>query len=168
MKNIYFIKTVCSFFAISLSVAMLFCSGCKSVGLSPELPESPKIDGIRILEKVVYHKIDKNNDNKYEGLSAEIRIQIIKEGFYTITGVLEKDSKVIANQPAFEYSMKTSQIVGNKPGIHRVILVFSGEEILRSKKNGPYKVTVVALDQHSFAMRRFATPAYDSDSFGEY
>jgi len=168
MKNKFFIKTVCSSIAIGLSVAWLFLSGCKPERLSHELPESPKTDGIRILENIVYHTIDKNNDNKYEGLTAEIRVKILKEGFYTIEGVLEKNSKVIANQPVFEYSMNTSQIAGDKPGIHTVVLAFSGEQILRSKKDGPYNLTVVVIDQLSFAVRRFATPAYDSDSFGEY
>ncbi len=166
MKNRYANKLIC--LLISLSVAVLFLSGCKSERISHALPESPKTDRIVILEHIVYHAIDSNNDGKYEALSAELKVQIIKKGFYIITGVLEKDDKLIASQPCFECSMPTEETVGDAPGIHLVKLVFSGEEILRSGENGPYELEVVALDQLSFAVRRFTTPVYENDLFGEY
>jgi len=166
MKNRH--ANILIFLLIILSAAVLFFSECKSEEISHALPESPKIDGIMILEHIGYHTIDSDNDGKYEALSAELKVRITKKGFYSITGRLEKNGKTIANQPWFECSIPTEQIVGDAPGLHTVELAFSGEQILRSGESGPYELEVVAIDQPSFAVRRFTTPVFERNTFGEY
>ena len=122
---------------------------------------------IHITDTVLFNTVDTNGDGIYDALIADVNVEVLTEGFYTVSGVLKKDGETVSNQPAYEHQQSTQVIIGDQLGMHTATLRFSGEEIFRSKENGPYELMVSTLSNETVEKKTVATPAYDYTDFGE-
>ncbi|AZZ94120.1 hypothetical protein EUZ85_26735 [Hahella sp. KA22] len=117
---------------------------------------------------VDYVTPDSNSDGAYEALIANVRVDVNRAGVYLVMATLNKDGEVVANMPEFESMKFTQDTLGNAPGTYTAELKFSGEQILRAGKNGPYDVKVIAFAEGSTPVQAMLpTPAYAYTQFGE-
>lgn len=121
---------------------------------------------LRITDSYSFAPVDDDGNGIFDALVAKIDVEVLTPGFYTVTGMLMKNGKTISDQPAFEHAQPTQVFIGDELGIHTATLVFSGEQIFRSGKNGPYELEVVAIGS-DFDAKIVTTPAYDHTLFGE-
>ncbi|MCI5148065.1 MAG: hypothetical protein D3916_01425 [Candidatus Electrothrix sp. MAN1_4] len=121
---------------------------------------------LRITDSYSFAPVDDDGNGIFDALVAKIDVEVLTPGFYTVTGMLMKNGKTISDQPAFEHAQPTQVFIGDALGIHTATLVFSGEQIFRSGKNGPYELEVVAIGS-DFDAKIVTTPAYDHTLFGE-
>lgn len=120
---------------------------------------------IHITENVSFTTIDGNNGT-HESLRVNIGVEILTPGYYTISGVLIKNDRVVSNQPEYEHAKPNWEQIGDQPGVYTATLIFSGEEIFRSGEDGPYDLQITAIGA-SFNKKSLPTPAYDHTKFGE-
>ncbi|MFZ4699390.1 MAG: dockerin type I repeat-containing protein [Candidatus Methylumidiphilus sp.] len=115
-----------------------------------------------------YRTLDANSDGIYEGIAAEIDVEVMNAGTYSITGRLEKNGNLVANRPGNE-SMLFSRVSfqASAPGVHKVTLTFSGEQIYQSGQDGPYDLALNGIGIVGNTRTTLQTPAYDHRSFGE-
>ncbi|HRF44396.1 MAG TPA: hypothetical protein PLD30_09150 [Candidatus Competibacteraceae bacterium] len=114
-----------------------------------------------------YTPLDTNGDGIYEALIADIDIDIVTPGTYTVRGILMKNGQAVATQPSFDVAIPTQDTVGGQPP-YTATLQFSGEQIFQSGVNGPYDLEVVAFASGgTLAVQTLTTPAYDHTQFGE-
>ncbi|WP_367155721.1 dockerin type I repeat-containing protein [Methylomonas sp. HYX-M1] len=111
-----------------------------------------------------FRTLDSNGDGIYEGIAADVDVEVLTAGSYTIVGRLEKNGILVANRPAYESQLSsrvTFQV--NAPGSQKVTIIFSGELIYQSGQDGPYDLVLRGNNIHL----SLQTPAYDHRSFGE-
>ncbi|HSF18779.1 MAG TPA: hypothetical protein VLK65_24860 [Vicinamibacteria bacterium] len=113
-----------------------------------------------------FEKADSDFPDIYDTLRAEVEIEILVAGTYTVYGRLVKDGKVVASKPDWWSVNKSSGTVFGRPGKHRVEIDFSGEQVFRSGVNGPYELHAHFESGDSEPLV-VSTPAFAFVDFGE-
>lgn len=121
---------------------------------------------VKIGKVTQYRPSGKETHEIFDVLTVSVEVDIRTAGFYTVTGLLTQDGEIVSNQPSFEYTMPVRVTIGDQPGIHPVVLSFSGEQILRSGKDGPYELVITVMGS-AFDQKTITTPAYRHTLFGE-
>ena len=129
--------------------------------------ERSKESDIKFTGNVTYRTVDKNGDGIAEQLAADVEVEILTAGEYTVVGRLKKGGQMIANRPNFDSMLFSKAPLNGAPGLHSVSLTFSGEQIFQSGTDGPYDLALVAVGASSHAKVTVPTPAYSHTQFGE-
>ena len=120
---------------------------------------------IRFTGNNTVRKVDDNGDGFAERLVADVEVEILTTGSYSIRGILKKDKQIIATTPTFSSGLWSGVIFNETPGIYTVSLSFSGEQIFRTGENGPYNLKLWTTNGEKLEI---VTPAYDHTQFSEF
>ena len=123
--------------------------------------------GAQVIGSVVFRQIDANGDGLAEQVAADIDLQIVSAGIYTLKGVLKKGQRIVANRPVFESMQASAVDLNASPGVRRVTLLFSGQQIFNSGVDGPYQLETLLISNTDTAENSFATPAFSHQNFRE-
>ncbi|NND64869.1 MAG: hypothetical protein HKM24_02790, partial [Gammaproteobacteria bacterium] len=125
-------------------------------------PSVVKFDG-----KASFSTKDRDKDGLIEVLQARVPIRITENVPVVAIGVLKKNGEIIASRPNWN-SSALSQVQLSGDRIKQTIkLDFSGEEIYRGKKNGPFDLEIYVTAGDSTTSNSFATRSYKFERFGE-
>ena len=72
--------------------------------------------------------LQQDGDGLFEAAVAQVQVQVLVAGDYSLVGVLEKDGRAVSHRPSWESAGES--------------LAFSGEEIFLSGKDGPYHLVL--------------------------
>lgn len=163
----------CSFriaFPILLTHVLSSCSA-PAIGTASPVPDTsePVVEAqdIRFTGEVVFQTVDANLDGFYERLVAEVEVELLAGGEFTILGTLEIEGRHIANRPAYESMLFSDAHISAAPGITTAVIAFSGEQILQSGEDGPFDLILHAIGEESHANLTIQTPAFDHIQFAE-
>jgi len=154
----------------AFTFALTGCSERAPVPVSPGSDPSGSIalaQSIRFTGEVAYQTVDANLDGYYEGLVAQVAVELVDGGEFLILGVLEKEGLPVASRPAYESVLSSEARISAGSGITTVAIAFSGEQILQSGQDGPYDLILDAIGDKSHANTAIQTPAYDHTRFAE-
>lgn len=106
--------------------------------------------------------------NDYRALSAELEVEILRAGTYTVNAALVKEGRLVASLPFWTDQSPAKVEIGGEPGIYGVTVFFSGEQIYRSQEELPYVVQAVVFSETSAPdTLTTVTPAFPAKRFGE-
>lgn len=114
---------------------------------------------VRFIRVLKDEGVDKNGDGKFDLLRIFLEVEVLgKEGRYSLNPKLY-DSKGYPvgeprNLPPFTQVLENTKFIPILPkkGIQEMEVDFSAEEILRSKSNGPFTLSVKFYDQAVFGI----------------
>lgn len=129
---------------------------------SPTSAAAPDLTG-----SASFDPVDEDVDGLFEALTAEVEVVLDVNGEHTVFGTLQKAGQVVANRPAWESMLPTSETIDEIAGTRTVTLRFSGEQIFSSGLDGPYDLVVFVIGPSGFDTATIATPAFDHTEFGE-
>jgi hypothetical protein len=154
--------------ALTCASAILTASAFVHVLLVSVLLAAPGDGNLRFTGKADFELQDADSDGLFEALIVEPQFVTSAEDRFLIDGRLMKDSVVISNRPAWRCEVSTFDNLKVPPGSHTARLWFSGEEIYRSGKDGPYQVGAYAISGVGVEdTTGINTPAYSHAVFGE-
>ncbi len=131
---------------------------------SPEHSEGK----IRFTDRVTFAAVDEDDNGVYDYLQAEVEVEVGSPGTYLIHGGVNKGEVTVTHRPSWWSSQPTVAVLTAKPGLHKVELHFSGEEILQAALDGPYDFfALVHADDYDLEILEEPTPAYSFQDFGE-
>ncbi len=112
--------------------------------------------GARIIN-VTETTIDTDGNGKFDGIEAEIALDVVIEENIGLRGVLFKNGTIASSGGTFSLF----------PGTNTVKLIFSGEELHESNKNGPYEGIITLFDKtnSSIGSYKFNTKPYSANDF---
>lgn len=115
--------------------------------------------------------IDSNGDGIYNLLGADIEVNVIEAGDYSIVGVLRSSTgAVITSRSSDDSTIFLGYFLSaSGPGLNTISLTFSGEDIYNSGADGVYTIELAILDENGLVIdrRTFKTSAYNHTEFGE-
>jgi hypothetical protein len=126
-------------------------------------------NNIKFTGNTTFNTVDDNGDGLAEAIIAVVEVEILVGGEYSFIGSLKKNGQNIANRPFFESAGFSNATLNEAPGFYTISLGFSGEQIYRSGKNGPYELELFAVGANGFfaiAPPTFTKP-YDYRKFSE-
>ena len=96
---------------------------------------------------------DRDNDNIYDGLTAQLNIKTACVGHYALSATLESAAgKLLSSSPIFEYtspiqdpSLSFTAAISDTP--RNIQVTFSGEDIRRAGASGVYSVKLMNMGQ---------------------
>lgn len=109
-------------------------------------------------------RIDTNNDGLSEYLNVYVGLSVARAGNYSVSGDLSFQDQIVA---------RASNLVALGPGLHSVILQFSGNDIRTAQRSGPYTLRNVQVVDTQYGsipsqtlVNAWTTPAYNWQDFG--
>lgn len=114
--------------------------------------------------------VDSDEDGKYNFLSVEAEIEVVKSGNYGIYGFLMFDGKEITSRPFARSEVLSYSYLSSGPAIQTITLDFSGEDIYESGKSGHYTIDLKLIDDESgdcIDTVSFETTNFSYTEFGE-
>ena len=110
---------------------------CPFLGLNLSNPNS------KILEIASEHCADLDDDNLYDYLAINTKVNITETGNYLLTGILlSGENKICSEIKEISYSSVFVFPLYLEQGIRTIDLNFSGEEIYRKKQSGIYAINL--------------------------
>ncbi len=115
--------------------------------------------------------IDSDGDGIYNLLGADIEINVLEAGDYSIVGTLKsKTGKVITSRGSNHSTIPLGYFLSaSAPGLNTVSLTFSGEDIYNSGIDGVYTIELAILDENGLVIdsETVSTSSYSHTEFGE-
>jgi hypothetical protein len=141
--------------------------GSMAASSSSVTAETQSAQGIRFTGVVTFRLADADGDDLAEALVADIEVEVLTPGTYSLTGALSKSGRLISQRPGWNYESFSWASLEADRGTHTTSLAFSGEDIFRSGEDGPYELDVQVLGEESDASLTVSSPPYDHSRFGE-
>lgn len=118
--------------------------------------------------EVVFAPVDDATDGVYEMLVADLGLEVRSAGTYVVEGSLWRDSTLITSRMGTGGAPGSRAVWSGEPGVVRLQICFSGEDIFRSGLDGPYTLAL-SLRSGSAAGEELTclSPAYPHTAFGE-
>lgn len=116
---------------------------------------------------VVFAPPETGAGGPHAALVADVQVRLTTAGRYSVLGTLQKEGAIIASRPRFESAHQSRAELEGRPGTYTISMRFSGEQIYRSGKSGPYELVLYAVGEASHATSRITTPPYRHTHFGE-
>ncbi len=120
---------------------------------------------IRFTGNVKFDTRSWDEDEHVNQLVAVAEIEVLVSGEHTLLGGLFHEDEPVATRTFWRAVKPPGTTVSGGPGEYRVRFRFSGEEIYKSGKDGPWELRVRLAD--SDTELRTETPEFDHEDFGE-
>jgi hypothetical protein len=116
----------------------------------------------------VFSLLDPDGDGIYEALGVDVAATLDAPDTVTVVGQLLKNGTLISQRPQYFFSGVSSFDYEGSPSQFTAHLEFSGEDILQSGEDGPYTLSLEAIDPVGpIGSTTMTTPAYIHSQFGE-
>ncbi len=137
-------------------------------GSKARMPAMPAGRSIQFTGDVTFSTTKSSIEGIHSNVVAEIGVEILLPGQYLIHGELVADGQPVARRSWWSASMPSTALAAGPPGVTKVKLKFSGQEILESGVDGPWEMVALAAVRPDEVERVSAeTPAWEHQSFGE-
>jgi hypothetical protein len=126
--------------------------------------------GARFTKNHAEAGVDTDGDGKYNFLSVEAEIEVVKSGNYGIYGSLMFNGREITSRPGFRSAAPSYFYLSSDSGTKTISLSFSGEDIYESRKSGKYIVELRLIDESGVRVDRalFETSNFNYTEFREF
>jgi hypothetical protein len=103
-------------------------------------------------------------------LGADVGVQIVTEGIYTVIGSIEKDGSFITARALYTEPANWREYIGPAAAEYQVNPLFTGEEIFNRMIDGPFNMSLHIIDTSGAIIdsATFTTNNYSYTDFGEY